>query len=78
MLLVSNLFKHLHNKNYLPFLGCTTGVVRLVGGGSVNQGRVEICVNNSWGTVCDDYFGINDARVICHQLGYPSGLYYFA
>ena len=68
----------MHNKNYLPFLGCTTGVVRLVGGGSVNQGRVEICVNNSWGTVCDDLFGINDARVICRQLGYPSGLYYFA
>ena len=78
MLLVSNLFKHLHNKNSLPFLGCTTGVVRLVDGGSVNQGRVEICVNNSWGTVCDDIFGINDARVICRQLGYPSGLYHFA
>ena len=78
MLLVSNYLNICIIKTTCHFLGCTTGVVRLVGGGSVNQGRVEICVNNSWGTVCDDLFGINDARVICRQMGYPSGLYYFA
>ena len=54
----------------LPPLGCTTGVVRLVGSSYVYQERVGICVNNLWGTVCDDYFG---SRVVCRQLGYSSG-----
>ena len=54
-------------------LGCTTGVVRLVGSSYTYQGRVEICINNTWGTVCDDKFGSSNARVVCHQLGYSSG-----
>ena len=57
-------------------LGCTTGVVRLVDGGYTYRGRVEICVNNTWGTVCDDGFRTNDARVICRQLGHSSGNIY--
>ncbi len=52
---------------------CTQGDIRLVGGASEMQGRVEVCNNGVWGTVCDDAFGDPDAQVACRQLGYLSG-----
>ena len=52
-------------------LGCTTGDLRLAGTGTSSmQGRVELCNNNQWGTVCDDSWGTPDATVVCRQLGY--------
>ena len=51
---------------------CTDGSMRLVGGKSPNEGRVEICLNGQWGTVCDDSWGSVDAQVACRQLGYQS------
>ena len=57
-------------------VGCTTGIVRLAGSNYTNRGRIEICINNEWGTVCDDRFGSSDARVVCRQLGYSSGNIY--
>ena len=55
---------------YFPIGGCGHGDVRLVDGSIPNEGRVEICINNQWGTVTDDGWWSNDAKVVCRQLGY--------
>lgn len=48
--------------------------MRLSGGRNVTEGRVEIKYNGTWGTVCDDSWGIEDAEVVCRFLGFESAL----
>ena len=50
---------------------CTEGQVRLAGGGTANEGRVELCSSGVWVAIYDSGWNYNDAVVVCRQLGYP-------
>lgn len=50
---------------------CSTGDIRLVNGTTFLEGRLEICINNAWGTVCSQGFTADDAEVVCTQLNIP-------
>ena len=44
--------------------------MRLSGGRSTTNGRVEICIDERWGTVCGDSWDLMEVEVVCRQLGY--------
>ena len=55
---------------HFRFLVCSHGGIRLVGGSSGLEGRVEVCLGGNWGTVCDDDWDKSEAAVACRQLGF--------
>eukprot|EP00057_Strongylocentrotus_purpuratus_P025036 XP_011679510.1 PREDICTED: deleted in malignant brain tumors 1 protein-like [Strongylocentrotus purpuratus] len=50
----------------------TEGDIRLIGAGVgiESEGRIQIVRHNAWGTICHHSWNIQDANVVCHQLGF--------
>ena len=61
---------HLFTLMYLLIGGCTDGTVRLSGSSLKYVGRVEICIETTWTSLCDRSWDFNDAQVVCRELGY--------
>ena len=56
---------------------CTNGDIRLADGDTKFEGRVELCINGVWGTICDNFWSDLDAAVVCRQLGFgPTGQHF--
>ncbi|XP_052763290.1 deleted in malignant brain tumors 1 protein-like [Mya arenaria] len=70
------------SSNVAAAINCRTPI-RLVNGTSAQSGRVEVEYGGGWGTICDDHFDDQDAKVVCRMLGFSdkrsrslSGAYY--
>ncbi len=50
--------------------GQPNGAIRLADGSSDMEGRVELCLDGMWGTICDNFWSHIDAVVVCNQLSF--------
>ncbi|XP_022082373.1 deleted in malignant brain tumors 1 protein-like isoform X2 [Acanthaster planci] len=57
------------NPDDFPSYAKNHGIFRLSGGPVSTAGRVEVFFNGSWGSICDEQWDVEDADVLCKQLG---------
>ena len=67
---------HAYTLGRSPYDSCQEGELRLVANRSTDglSGRVEVCLDDFWGTVCDDGWDMRDATTVCRQLGLSGNL----
>ena len=66
------MWKHVPSLSTAENASCSNGDIVLRDGTGPHSGRVEVCFNGRWGTVCDDNWDSYDAAVVCAQLNYSS------
>ena len=69
LVIVSYLFISVWHSSYVTAF-CDNGTVRLAQGPKASVGRVEVCIEGTWRTICSEYMSNSDASVICKSLGY--------
>ena len=73
-LLCNVLLLVMHNNTVTTGIICHDGDVRLANGRQPHEGRVEVCFNETWGTICDYIsprrWNTSEADVVCQHLGY--------
>ena len=72
---VSHITSHCYVLSHSAFMfhagaSNTSVTIRLTNGPDSHQGRVEVQHGGTWGTICDDHWGVNEATVACRQLGF--------
>lgn len=71
------LFVKLHTDPITTFKAdCDDGDIRLNNGSNELEGRVEVCFNNAWGSVCGNDFGDGEAQVVCNYVSRKMGYLY--
>ena len=60
-------------KQLFSLLACTAGGVRLTGGVTAMDGLVDVCLNGTYSSVCITGWSVDEASVVCRQLGFPTG-----
>ena len=58
----------------MPADNCGYGDMRLVGGETEAEGRVEMCINGRWGTMCDNEWSDRHTAVVCRYLGFSDDI----
>ena len=49
---------------------CTDQDLRVQGGKNRREGRLEVCYNQAWGTICNTVYGQHAAKIFCVRLGF--------
>lgn len=62
--------KYSHFRYFWCAVLCAENSLQLVGGTIASEGRIEACINETWGTICDNRWTTTDANIACRELGF--------